>query len=310
MKFILNDERVTNSYGFRVKTAGIKLDRFLSNPVCLNNHSNNTKDVLGNWVDTEKQGHLLTAKPQFDTEDAEGKEVVRKVEKGILKACSMGISFDPDNLVMEDGVLTVTECELLEASICAVPSNSAAITLYNKQGEILSERQIKQICLSAQNTNSFKNKPMNKLKSYLQLDANADETAIIGAVKAIEAKLTASENEKATLKAENDALKKAEDDRKKAILTAEVEQAVKDGRLDEAGKAPILEMAHDSAMALLKALPKRKSVSEQLKGDEEKLAAFDKMTWDELDKGNHLATLKAQYPDYFEERKRKQFPKN
>ncbi|MFL1600737.1 HK97 family phage prohead protease [Riemerella anatipestifer] len=310
MKFILNDERVTNSYGFRVKTAGIKLHRFLSNPVCLNNHSNNTKDVLGNWVDTEKQGHLLTAKPQFDTEDAEGKEVVRKVEKGILKACSMGISFDPDNLVMEDGVLTVTECELLEASICAVPSNSAAITLYNKQGEILSERQIKQICLSAQNTNSFKNKPMNKLKSYLQLDANADETAIIGAVKAIEAKLTASENEKATLKAENDALKKAEDDRKKAILTAEVEQAVKDGRLDEAGKAPILEMAHDSAMALLKALPKRKSVSEQLKGDEEKLAAFDKMTWDELDKGNHLATLKAQYPDYFEERKRKQFPKN
>ncbi|MRM82986.1 HK97 family phage prohead protease [Riemerella anatipestifer] len=309
MKFILNDERVTNSYGFRVKTAGIKLDRFLSNPVCLNNHSNNTKDVLGNWVDTEKQGHLLTAKPQFDTEDAEGKEVVRKVEKGILKACSMGISFDPDNLVMEDGVLTVTECELLEASICAVPSNSAAITLYNKQGEILSERQIKQICLSAQNTNSFKNKPMNKLKSYLQLDVNADETAIIGAVKAIEAKLTASENEKATLKAENEALKKAESDRKKALLTAEVEQAVKDGRLDEAGKAPILEMAHDSAMALLKALPKRKSVSEQLQGDEEKLAAFDKMSWDELDRGNHLATLKADYPDYFAERKKRQFGK-
>ncbi|AFR36555.1 HK97 family phage prohead protease [Riemerella anatipestifer] len=309
MKFILNDERVTNSYGFRVKTAGIKLDRFLSNPVCLNNHSNNTKDVLGNWVDTEKQGHLLTAKPQFDTEDAEGKEVVRKVEKGILKACSMGISFDPDNLVMEDGVLTVTECELLEASICAVPSNSAAITLYNKQGEILSERQIKQICLSAQNTNSFKNKPMNKLKSYLQLDVNADETAIIGAVKAIEAKLTASENEKATLKAENEALKKAEDDRKKALLTAEVEQAVKDGRLDEAGKTPILEMAHDSAMALLKALPKRKSVSEQLQGDEEKLAAFDKMTWDELDKGNHLAALKADYPDYFAERKKREFGK-
>ncbi|MDR7759017.1 HK97 family phage prohead protease [Riemerella anatipestifer] len=309
MKFILNDERVTNSYGFRVKTAGIKLDRFLSNPVCLNNHSNNTKDVLGNWVDTEKQGHLLTAKPQFDTEDAEGKEVVRKVEKGILKACSMGISFDPDNLVMEDGVLTVTECELLEASICAVPSNSAAITLYNKQGGILSERQIKQICLSAQNTNSFKNKPMNKLKSYLQLDVNADETAIIGAVKAIEAKLTASENEKATLKAENEALKKAEDDRKKALLTAEVEQAVKDGRLDEAGKTPILEMAHDSAMALLKALPKRKSVSEQLQGDEEKLAAFDKMTWDELDKGNHLAALKADYPDYFAERKKREFGK-
>lgn len=309
MKFILNDERVTNSYGFRVKTAGIKLERFLSNPVCLNNHSNNTKDVLGNWVDTEKQEHLLTAKPQFDTEDAEGKEVVRKVEKGILKACSMGISFDPDNLVMEEGVLTVTECELLEASICAVPSNSAAITLYNKQGEILSEKEIKQICLSAQTINPFKNKPMNKLKSYLQLDTNADETVIINAVKTIEAKLTASETEKATLKAENETLKTAEQNRLKALLTAEVEQAVKDGRLDEAGKAPILEMSHDSAMALLKALPKRKSVAEQLKGDESKLAAFDKMSWDELDRGNHLATLKADYPDYFAERKRQQFGK-
>ncbi|MCU7571547.1 phage head protein, partial [Riemerella anatipestifer] len=162
----------------------------------------------------------------------------------------------------------------------------------------------------AQNTNSFKNKPMNKLKSYLQLDANADETAIIGAVKAIEAKLTASETEKAALKAENETLKTAEQNRLKALLTAEANQAVKEGRLDEAGVAPILKMPHDSAMALLKALPKRKSISEQLQGDEEKLAAFDKMSWDELDKGNHLATLKAQYPDYFEERKRKQFPKN
>ncbi|MBT0527121.1 HK97 family phage prohead protease [Riemerella anatipestifer] len=309
MKFILNDETKINSKGFRVLNSGISLSRFLDNPVCLNNHSNNTKDVLGTWGNVSIDGNFLTASPEFDTEDPDGKEVVRKVNAGKIKACSIGIFIEPNGMELINDELVVTKCELFEASIVAVPSNANAIALYNEKGEILSDKEVTSLCLSAKNNHSKLN-TMKQVIAYLQLDANADETAIIGAVKAIEAKLTASENEKATLKAENEALKKAEDDRKKAILTAEVEQAVKDGRLDEAGKAPILALAHDSAMALLKALPKRKSVSEQLKGDEEKLAEFDKMTWDELDKGNHLATLKAQYPDYFEERKRKQFPKN
>ncbi len=230
MKFILNDERVTNSYGFRVKTSGIKLDRFLSNPICLNNHSNNTKDVLGNWQNTMVEGQLLTASPLFDTEDADGKEVVRKVEKGILKACSIGISFDPEHLVMEDGILTMQECELMEASICAVPSNASAVVLYNQQGEQLSEGQVKQICLSATTINPFKtNKPMKKLNAYLQLDEKADEkadeTAVVTAVKGIEAKLTASQNENTALKAENEALKQAEIKRKKAEFSAEVDKA-------------------------------------------------------------------------------------
>ncbi|MCW0509508.1 HK97 family phage prohead protease [Riemerella anatipestifer] len=308
MKFILNDETKINSKGFRVLNSGINLTRFLDNPVCLNNHSNNTKDVLGSWENLSVEGSHLTASPEFDTEDPDGKEVVRKVNAGKIKACSIGIFIEPNGMELINDELVVTKCELFEASIVAVPSNANAIALYNEHGEILSDEEVTSLCLSAKNQQSKLN-TMKQVIAYLQLDANADETAIIGAVKAIEAKLTASENEKATLKAENEALKKAESDRKKALLTAEVEQAVKDGRLDEAGKAPILEMAHDSAMALLKALPKRKSVSEQLKGDEEKLAAFDKMTWDELDKGNHLASLKADYPDYFAERKKRQFGK-
>lgn len=54
--FVLNDETQTNSYGFRVKTEGISLTRFESNPVCLNNHKNDTKNVLGKWVDVQKEG--------------------------------------------------------------------------------------------------------------------------------------------------------------------------------------------------------------------------------------------------------------
>ncbi|MEC5393936.1 HK97 family phage prohead protease [Bergeyella sp. RCAD1439] len=308
MKFILNDETKINSKGFRVLNSGISLSRFLDNPVCLNNHSNNTKDVLGTWGNVSIDGNFLTASPEFDTEDPDGKEVVRKVNAGKIKACSIGIFIEPNGMELINDELVVTKCELFEASIVAVPSNANAIALYNEKGEILSDKEVTSLCLSAKNNHSKLN-TMKQVIAYLQLDANADETAIIGAVKAIEAKLTASENEKAALKAENETLKTAEQNRLKALLTAEVEQAVKDGRLDEAGKAPILEMAHDSAITLLKALPKRKSVSEQLQGDEEKLAAFDKMTWDELDKGNHLASLKADYPDYFAERKKRQFGK-
>ncbi|WP_026315516.1 HK97 family phage prohead protease [Riemerella columbina] len=308
MKFIINDETKVNSKGFRVLNDGISLSRFLDNPVCLNNHSNNTKDVLGTWSNLKIEDNYLTATPEFDTEDPDGKEVVRKVNAGKIKACSIGIFIAPDALELINDELVVTKCELFEVSIVAVPANANAIALYNENGEMLSDEEVTSLCLSAKQQQSKIN-TMKQVVAYLQLDTNADETAIINAVKAIEAKLTASETEKATLKAENETLKTAEQNRLKALLIAEVEQAVKDGRLDEAGKAPILEMSHDSAMALLKALPKRKSVSEQLKGDESKLAAFDKMSWDELDRGNHLATLKADYPDYFAERKRQQFGK-
>lgn len=313
MKFTLNDERVTNSYGFRVLTSGIKLDRFLDNPVCLNNHRNDTKDVLGVWSEVNKEEHTLTATPVFDTEDPDGKEVVRKVEKGILKACSIGINFDPEDIVMMDDILTVTQCELMEVSICAVPANAAAITLYNKAGEILTESEVKKICLNAQTAKPFEPKHMKQVTTYLQLADNATEGAILEAIKGIESKLTASENENATLKQTIESLKKAEQERQAAVLSAEIDTAVKDGRLDEAGKAPILEMEFNSAMALLKALPKRKGVAEKINTPEGELSKYDKLSWEDLDKGNHLAYLKANHSDYYAERFEQKFgrkPKN
>lgn len=311
-RFVLSDERVINSYGFRVLTAGINMERFNNNPICLNDHKNSTKDVLGIWEDIKKDEHTLTATPKFDTEDADGKEVVRKVKSGTLKGCSIGITFEPDYMLMIDGVLTLTKCELLEASICAVPSNSAAIVLYNKAEQPLTETEVKTLCHDVKN--QFKQikteKTMKELTAHLQLDDNANETAILNAVKGIEAKLTASQNENASLKAENESLKQAEKTRQQAELNAELEAAVKDGRLDEAGKAPFLELAHDSAMKLLQSLPKRTPVNGRMSTEDSELSKYDKMTWDEMDKGNHLAHLKAVHPDYFRERYQQEFGKS
>lgn len=315
--FLTNDPNERNSYGFFVDTAGIDLkSRFEPNPVCLNNHNNDTKDVLGKWIDIEIKDGKLYMRPDFDTQDPEGKEVVRKVLAGTIKGCSLGIMFDPADMVKENGKIILKKCILFEVSIVAVPSNGNAIALFSMDGKQLSETEIKTLCLSLKSPEPKKenHKTMKLLTTHLQLAENADETAVLTAVKDIEAKLTASKNETAELKTKYDALKAAQDAKEKAELEAELSAAVTDGRIDEAGKAHFQELSHESAMKLLKAIPKRKSVQSEVKeGSSDPLEQYEKLSWSQLDKGGHLATLKLNHPEYYAERFKKQYnrePKN
>lgn len=320
--FVLNDETKKNNYGFKVANTGINLERFNENPVCLNDHKNNTNDVLGKWINLKFEGSQFLGSPEFNTKNPEGIEVVRKVQEGILKGCSLGFDFDPDDLQLINGELILTKCELKEISIVAVPSNAKTIMLYDRAtGNPLDDTQIKELCLKASENNpiNINNIKMKKVLSHLQLSDNANEDAVLEAVKALEGKLTAKVTEHATLKASYDALVQANEAKLKAEFDAELTQAVKDGRLDEAGKAPIEQMVlssgYEQGMNLLKVLPKRNPIADKLNttGAEAQLAAFDKMTWSELDKGNHLATLKADNPQYYKERFKKHFgsePKN
>lgn len=308
--FLTNDQNQKNSYGFYVDTAGIDLkQRFEANPVCLNNHSNDTKAVLGIWIDIEVKDGKLFMRPDFDTNDPEGKEVVRKVLAGKLKGCSLGILFDPKDMVNENGKIILKKCVLFEVSIVAIPSNGNALALFTMDGEQLTEQEIKSLCLSLNTAKPFNNdKTMKKLTAHLQLSENASEDAIMEAVKAGEAKLTASETKYTELKARYDTLENTVKENQKNELEAELALAVKDGRIDEASKAPILELAHDRAMKLLKSLPIRKTVKEQIKEDEtDPETKYGKLSWSELDKGNKLAKLKADFPDYYAERFEQQF---
>lgn len=313
-RFVINDETVKNSYGFRVLTAGIDIADFVANPVCLHDHRNDTKNVLGTWADLNADNGKLLGTPQFDTEDSEGKEVVRKVNKGTIKACSMGILFNKKDMQLIAGEVVLTKCKLFEVSIVAVPSNAAAIALYNQDGELLTEESVKSLCLSLQKQPNKDN--MKQITTYLQLGENADEAAVIVAVKEIEAKLSAVTTERDSYKQQVADLEAAENGRLKADFETEAAKAVKDGRLNADGEAALLELAdgkYDKAKVLLKALPKQKSISAELKDEEKKLAAYDKMSWDELDKGNHLAKLKAEHKEYYEERFEQEFgkkPKN
>lgn len=145
--FVLNDEKVINSYGFRVINSGGSFERFDANPVMLNSHVNSPATTLGNWTGRNIKGSQLLGDSNFDIVLECAKEVSGQVDRGFIKGCSMGLglSFSPGAWrEAADGVLELIEWELMEASICAVPSNSSALALYNiATGELIPEDQFK-----------------------------------------------------------------------------------------------------------------------------------------------------------------------
>jgi HK97 family phage prohead protease len=131
-RIILSNEGL-NSYGFRVKTGGIKMDRFMKNPVLFLNHSTWSLPV-GKWEDLKVEGGTLTGVPVFDMQDERGAEAARKYQEGFLNAASISVktvktSNDAKDLVLGQKYETITECELMEVSLVGIPSNPQAIRL-------------------------------------------------------------------------------------------------------------------------------------------------------------------------------------
>ncbi len=170
-RFILNDESVRNSYGFKILTAGIYLERFNANPVMLDGHNSSNQSVIGRWNDIKVESGKLSADTEFDTEDENAKNISGKVDRGLIKGASMGVSFNKADLKMINGELTLEKCQLLEASIVAIPSNANALRLY-VDGELMGDSDIKELCLNiAQNSpkNSHNFKTENNMLKLSQL---------------------------------------------------------------------------------------------------------------------------------------------
>lgn len=174
--FVLSDGTVVNSYGFRVRTGGINFLRFDANPVMLAEHINSIATVLGKWINRETNGAQLLATPEFDEKDDDAVKVMGKVDRGYVKGASIGIGFDPSKMeLMPDGVWELTECELYEASICAIPSNKSALRLYAvDSGKLLTEDEVKlsiaSLAVDATHEN-FKSENKNMKKVILSLSA-------------------------------------------------------------------------------------------------------------------------------------------
>ena len=141
--FILNDETKVNSYGFRTLNKGIDLSRFKKNPVCFDAHWSSNQRVIGKWEIVRVDGVYLKADLIFDMEDENAKMIAGKVERGFINGASMGINPDRSSFDMDAaGAYVLQKCELMEASVVALPSNSNAVKLYADSGQPLTDETI------------------------------------------------------------------------------------------------------------------------------------------------------------------------
>ncbi len=159
------DSTRTNSHGFRINLSGMDLSRFNSNPVMLYRH--NAEDVIGRWENLRVEDGKLIGEPVFDIEDDTAKKVAGRVERGFLRGCSVGIIVSDMRDVGGEWVATKTE--LMEASICSIPSDAGAVRLYDANRKELSFEEVR-----LQFNNNNKNVVMDE-KEKKELEAQIAE---------------------------------------------------------------------------------------------------------------------------------------
>lgn len=225
-RFVWNDETITNSYGFRVLNSGISLARFKTNPVMQNSHKNTTADNLGKWKEWKTEGFQMSGETVFDSERPVVAEVEGQVNRGFIKACSMGlgIGWDEDSWQKApDGTWELAKAELMEVSICAVPSLSNALALYDiATGELIAEEQIK---LSMVNLSAKQNEKLNQnIPKMEKINLTTDAAAFLLSIGLSNCDNPATiSNAIMTLKGE-----KEKNDRKVIDLEAKLEKQTKE----------------------------------------------------------------------------------
>ena len=210
MKMVLCDSNNVNSYGFRTSLDGMDLKRFQSNPVMLMSHD--ADKVIGRWENIAIVDGKLTADAVFDTDDEDAKKIAGKVERGFLRGVSVGLMTDIDDFVEDEyGNYTLTKSELMEASICAIPSDSNAIVLYDKKHTKLSFGDI-------------------KLKINNQININMAE------VKELEAKLAEKDARIAEMEQRVTELEAQVSEAKQKEVDAYLEARIAEGKIDKSEK--------------------------------------------------------------------------
>lgn len=272
--FILNDETVVNSYGFRTKNSGINLERLRSNPVMLDYHRGGNSSVIGRWVNIRIEGTKLLAEPEFDLEDPEAAKIAGKVKRGFLKGTSLGLlpigvkAFE----MAADGIPDLVSSEAMEASIVAIPSNRSAIKLYAAPDVLMNDEEIKLSVssLSANFTPTNMNKIMLTAQTLVLLGLdNTDNLVEVQAAIELMAKnlgstkqdLVAAKEEITSLKAK---LKTFEGDEAVKLVDAAI-NAKKLGADQREAFLKLAEGDYDSAKKLIDGMVPRADLGAEIK---------------------------------------------
>lgn len=312
--FVLHDSSV-NTFGFRMLTEGADLSEFERNPVMLYNHEDR-ETPIGRWTNIHIDGDRILADADFDLADPRASEIARKVEAGYISACSIGAwveesSNDPSLRIEGQLGETVTAWKVREASICNIGANHNALVLYDSNDKVISCRDytsVLELCchptstatiINNTNTNNQEKEMMKeKLTTILQLSDTVTEETLIGKVQELRDRVKAYEAQ--------------ENERLTAEAVALTDEAISSGRLDASARSATLKLFasdHESAKAMLAALPKSPSVQSAIESAKE-TSLKDELTsksWDELDRSGRLAELRDKFPSIYEEKYKAKF---
>ncbi len=277
--FVLCDSSSINSQGFRIPLEGMNLDRFRVNPVMLYQHDK--YNVIGKWENIRIEDGKLLADAKFDSEDELARQVEGKVERGFLKGCSVGIIINDMKLVGE--VYEATATELMEASICSVPSDAGAVRLMDADRNPIDFQTVKLSFEQSLNINKMEKEQTQKMAE-------------------LEATITEKDKRIAELEAE-----KAERTRneREAYLAGKVN----DGIITETEKphfAKLAEKDFDSVKAILdtRHAQKQTSLSAMAHEARKDTATADRTNWSYLEWAKKdpegLRKMKIESPKEFE----------
>ena len=275
--FVLSEGIRENTLGFRVDVAGIKLDRFRENPVMLYAHKSDA--VIGRWENIRLDGGRLLADADFDLDDATGKEIARKVEKGFLRGCSAGIRIT--ELTAGDDCPVASRSELLEASICPVPSDAGAVLLYDAGGQVTDFKTV-----GANLAFQFNNNNMDKVTV----------TELAAQVTDLSAQLATRDTRIADLEAK---LRESEKQGIKRLVDGAIAEK-KIGADERETYTALAEKDYASVEKILSKMRGVQPVSGQL-NTQGIASKFAGKSWDELDRAGLLVALKAEAPELYTE---------
>lgn len=318
--FVLHDESV-NTYGFRMLTSGANLEEFRKNPVLFLNHKD-WELPIGRWENIRIEGTRILADAVFDENDEEAIKVRKKVETDFVRMASVGawppeeVSDAPELKLPEQTMPTVTRWTVREASVVTIGANHNALVMYDRQtGKQIDLTDATSVVrLMDINIHSNTENMNENLKGVLKLQDSATEADIVGAVKTLIANNDRLSEENRVLKEEKAEQERIRMEAQRAEGVALVDAAVKDGRIDAAGRNAYLALFDkdfESAKAVLAAIPHRQSVVSQIdaaKGQQQtELADLASKTWDELDRAGRLVELKDKAPELYREKFKARF---
>ena len=301
--FILCDSSRVNSYGFRTNVDGIDLTRFNANPVMLYRH--NSEDVIGRWENVRVEDGKLMADAVFDDEDELARKVKGKVERGFVKGCSIGINIV--NMQADaEGVWVAEQTELMEASVCAIPADAGAVVLMNANHKRLSLEEAKleiEHHLNSDNimTKATQTPPVDNAQLAAQIE---EQTAQIAALNA---QLAESNEALAARDAEIASLNQRIVELRSNAIQDYLQRAADDGRIEASEIENFARLAandYDTVRSIIDARPVKATMSlaDQAKEKNKSKTDFASLSWDELDRKNLLAQLKAENKELFEKK--------